>query len=198
MTPNASRSASSALVASGLVELAAGALSGWIYTATRMGVGAGTVDPKRIRQWHLDLAMLGTATVAAGLAVPDAPKRSAMTSKRQRPSRSLPLVHLSPPRSASLEWRSRPFAPVARQVSGTGLLDAEWVSGSRFATGSNIAPSFPELRSPGGRSGARIHPVSGVHAAFPQVSGPEGCEHRPMTSAEDGRATTFSQVDRGF
>jgi len=74
MAPNASRNASSALVASGLVELAAGALSGWIYTATRMGVGAGTVDPKRIRQWHLDLAMLGTATVAAGLAVPDAPK----------------------------------------------------------------------------------------------------------------------------
>ncbi len=64
----------SALVASGLMELAAGALTGWIYTATRSGMGAGTVDPTRIRQWHLDLAMLGTATVAAGVAVPDAPR----------------------------------------------------------------------------------------------------------------------------
>ena len=65
---------SSALVTSGLVELAAGALTGWVYTATRMGVGAGTVDSKRIRQWHLDLIMMGTATVAAGLAAPDASK----------------------------------------------------------------------------------------------------------------------------
>ncbi len=66
--------ARSALVVSGLAELAAGALSGWVYTAVRSGVGAGRVKPARIRQWHLDLAMLGTATVAAGLAVPDAPK----------------------------------------------------------------------------------------------------------------------------
>lgn len=67
----------SALVESGLVELAAGALSGWVYTlvtqqpdlARRLGI----VDGARVRQWHLDLAMLGTASVAAGLAVPDAP-----------------------------------------------------------------------------------------------------------------------------
>lgn len=67
----------SSLVESGLVELAAGALSGWVYTlvtqepalAKRLGI----VDPARIRQWHLDLAMLGTASVAAGLAAPDAP-----------------------------------------------------------------------------------------------------------------------------
>ncbi|GAB3996622.1 hypothetical protein [Nocardioides marmoraquaticus] len=67
----------SPLVESGLAELAAGALSGWVYTlvtqqpdlARRLGI----VDGSRIRQWHLDLAMLGTASVAAGLAVPDAP-----------------------------------------------------------------------------------------------------------------------------
>jgi hypothetical protein len=52
----------SPLVASGMVELAAGALSGWVYTVAR------------VRQWHLDLAMLGTATVASGLAVPDPPR----------------------------------------------------------------------------------------------------------------------------
>jgi hypothetical protein len=31
-----------------------------------------------VRQWHLDLAMLGTATVACALAVPDAPRPVAL------------------------------------------------------------------------------------------------------------------------
>jgi hypothetical protein len=61
-----------------MVELAAGALSGWVYTlvrtqpdlASRLGIRNGA----RIRQWHLDLAMLGSATVATGLAVPDPPR----------------------------------------------------------------------------------------------------------------------------
>lgn len=69
------------LVASGMVELAAGALSGWVYTvvrtqpdlAARLGIRSGA----RIRQWHLDLAMLGTATVASGLAVPEPPRGAA-------------------------------------------------------------------------------------------------------------------------
>ena len=34
----------------------------------------GIVSTARIRQWHLDLAMLGTATVALAVAVPDAPR----------------------------------------------------------------------------------------------------------------------------
>lgn len=72
-----SRDTPSRLVASGLAELAAGALSGWVYTialtqpelAGRLGIKSAA----RVRQWHLDLAMLGTATVACGLAVPEPP-----------------------------------------------------------------------------------------------------------------------------
>jgi hypothetical protein len=68
----------SLLLASGLTELAAGALSGWVYTLTRTQPDAarrlGIVNGGRIRQWHLDLAMLGTATVACATAVPDAPR----------------------------------------------------------------------------------------------------------------------------
>ncbi len=68
----------SALVTSGAIELAAAALSGWVYTlamgdkekAERLGI----VSAPRVRQWHLDLVMLGTCSVALGLAVPDAPK----------------------------------------------------------------------------------------------------------------------------
>lgn len=63
---------------SGLAELAAGALSGWVYAAVRAGAGRGKVKAARIRQWHLDLAMLGTATVAAGLAVPNPPRVAAV------------------------------------------------------------------------------------------------------------------------
>jgi len=65
-------------VASGLAELAAGALSGWVYTLCRqqpeIARRLGIRNVGRIRQWHLDLAMLGTASVAVGLAVPDAPR----------------------------------------------------------------------------------------------------------------------------
>lgn len=67
-----------ALVVSGLTELALGALSGWVYTAAvkrpdllrRVGI----TSPSRIRQWHLDLGMLGAYAVVCGLAVPDAPR----------------------------------------------------------------------------------------------------------------------------
>lgn len=70
--------APSGLVTSGVVELAAGALSGWVYAlaitdkdrAKRLGI----VSTPRIRQWHLDLISLGTATMVMGLAVPQAPK----------------------------------------------------------------------------------------------------------------------------
>lgn len=64
----------SALVVSGLIELAVGVLSGWVYAATveqpatmrRVGVRA----PNRIRQWHLELMMAGAFNVVCGLAVP--------------------------------------------------------------------------------------------------------------------------------
>lgn len=64
-----------------MVELAAGATSGWVYTLARtrpdLAARLGIESPARIRQWHLDLAMLGTATVASGLAVPDPPRVAA-------------------------------------------------------------------------------------------------------------------------
>jgi hypothetical protein len=68
----------SLLLASGLTELAAGALTGWVYTFARtrpeQARAVGIENTARIRQWHLDLAMLGTATVACATAVPDAPR----------------------------------------------------------------------------------------------------------------------------
>src|SRR3954452_9387142 len=73
--------AAAALIASGMAELAAGALSGWVYTLAKTQPDAakriGLKSAPRVRQWHLDLAMLGTAAVAAGTAVPDAPAPAA-------------------------------------------------------------------------------------------------------------------------
>jgi hypothetical protein len=71
--------APSALVVSGLAEVALGALAGWPYTLVRQDPEAarryfGIKSAARVRQWHLDLAMLGGLTVAIGTAVPDAPK----------------------------------------------------------------------------------------------------------------------------
>jgi hypothetical protein len=67
------------LVASGFAEVAAGALSGWVYTLVRtdpdraraLGIRSGA----RIRQWHLDMIMLGGLTALAGTAVPGLPRR---------------------------------------------------------------------------------------------------------------------------
>lgn len=61
-----------------MVELAAGALTGWVYTFARQqperAKALGIVSTPRIRRWHLDLTMLGTGTLAAATAVPDAPR----------------------------------------------------------------------------------------------------------------------------
>jgi hypothetical protein len=71
--------APSALVVSGLMEVAAGALAGWPYTLVRQDPEAarrllGIKSAARVRQWHLDLAILGGLTVAVATAVPNAPK----------------------------------------------------------------------------------------------------------------------------
>lgn len=79
-TPSAQR-ANETLVASGLIELALGALSGWPYAlaidnpdaARRLGIRS----VGRLRQWHLDLIALGCLSILIGSAVPDLPRRVA-------------------------------------------------------------------------------------------------------------------------
>ncbi len=70
-----------AVVLSGLIELAAGALTGWPYALAisdpdrvrKLGIRS----TARLRQWHLDLIALGALTVLAGTAVPELPRRLA-------------------------------------------------------------------------------------------------------------------------
>jgi len=65
-------------VVSGLTELAAGALTGWPMALSvsspedlaKIGIRSGA----RLRQWHLDLIMLGSLTAAASRLVPDPPR----------------------------------------------------------------------------------------------------------------------------
>lgn len=68
----------SPLVVNGLVELATGVLTGWVYGATKAAPdtmrSVGIQSPDRIRQWHLELMMQGAYTIACGLAVPHAPR----------------------------------------------------------------------------------------------------------------------------
>jgi hypothetical protein len=71
-----------ALVVSGLTELALGALTGWPMAMAvsrpddlpRIGIRS----PSRLRQWHLDLIMLGGLTAAAPRFVPDPPRSVAV------------------------------------------------------------------------------------------------------------------------
>jgi uncharacterized membrane protein YphA (DoxX/SURF4 family) len=66
----------------GLMELALGALLGWLMVMRderpewlqRIGV----VAPQRIRQVHLDYVMMGLILIGVGLAVPDLPKAVAV------------------------------------------------------------------------------------------------------------------------
>lgn len=70
------------LTVSGLTELAAGALSGWAMALAvsrpedlpKIGIRSGA----RLRQWHLDLIMLGSLSAAAPKLVPDLPAKVAV------------------------------------------------------------------------------------------------------------------------
>ena len=65
------------MVVAGLTELALGALTGWPMSLAvtrpddlaRLGIRSGA----RLRQWHLDLIMLGSLTAMAPRLVPDPP-----------------------------------------------------------------------------------------------------------------------------
>lgn len=70
------------LVVAGLTELALGALTGWPMA---LAVSRPEDLPKvgirsraRLRQWHLDLIMLGSLTAAAPTLVPDLPRKVAL------------------------------------------------------------------------------------------------------------------------
>lgn len=61
----------------GAVELAFGALTGWIVWIaldTKWLQKIGVKTPRRILQAHIDLIMMGTILIAAGVAAPDFPK----------------------------------------------------------------------------------------------------------------------------
>ena len=70
------------VVVAGLTELAAGALTGWPMAIAvnrpedlpKIGIRSGA----RLRQWHLDLIMLGSLTAAAPTIVPDPPRKVAI------------------------------------------------------------------------------------------------------------------------
>jgi hypothetical protein len=81
MSTTASAQANQTLVLSGIVELAAGALTGWPYALAvnspdRIGA-LGIQSVPRLRQWHLDLIALGGLSVLVGSAVPELPRRLA-------------------------------------------------------------------------------------------------------------------------
>lgn len=81
MSTTSSAQTNQALVLSGLVELAVGALTGWPYALAvnnpdRIGA-LGIQSVPRLRQWHLDLIALGGLSVLVGSAVPDLPRRVA-------------------------------------------------------------------------------------------------------------------------
>lgn len=81
MSKPRARHANETLVASGLIELALGALTGWPYALAIDDPDAarslGIRSVGRLRQWHLDLIALGGLTVLIGSAVPDLPRRVA-------------------------------------------------------------------------------------------------------------------------
>ena len=70
------------LVVSGLTEVALGALTGWPMALAvsrpddlaKVGIRSGA----RLRQWHLDLIMLGSLTAAAPRFVPEPPRSVAL------------------------------------------------------------------------------------------------------------------------
>jgi len=77
-SPEVGDPAVSGLMLSGLCELALGTLAGWPYAFAianpERARSRGLRSPARLRQWHLDLVMLGGLTVLAATAVPTPPR----------------------------------------------------------------------------------------------------------------------------
>lgn len=67
----------STLAKIGFVELAVGALSGWVIVITREKPQwlerIGVRVPRRLLQAHIDLILMGLILIAVGLALPDLP-----------------------------------------------------------------------------------------------------------------------------
>ncbi|WP_280512524.1 hypothetical protein [Nocardia farcinica] len=65
----------SVLVRVGLLELAFGAMFGWViagsHAAPRLFERWGVVSPRRLLQAHLDYIIMGVILIVVGLAVPD-------------------------------------------------------------------------------------------------------------------------------
>ncbi len=123
----------SLLLASGLTELAAGALSGWVYTFARQqperARDVGIKSAARVRQWHLDMAILGTATVACATAVPDAPRPVAAALGVGAWTNALLFLPLAfkPDADQRPEYRAAAAASfVATSVGFTGMAITAW------------------------------------------------------------------------
>ncbi|WP_458689492.1 hypothetical protein [Nocardia tengchongensis] len=89
----------SMLVRIGLLELAAGALLGWMVAAEHAAPHRlrriGLVHPRRILQAHLDYVIMGLILVAVGVAVPGLPGWAAalvVTGTLLNPTLFLPLA----------------------------------------------------------------------------------------------------------
>jgi hypothetical protein len=65
----------STLAKVGFVELAAGALTGWVVALSFVGQEplkrVGVRTPRRLLQMHIDLILMGLILIAVGLALPD-------------------------------------------------------------------------------------------------------------------------------
>jgi hypothetical protein len=70
------------LVVSGLTELALGAITGWVMSLAMERpedlAKVGIRSASRLRQWHLDLIMLGGLTAASSRFVPEPPRAVAL------------------------------------------------------------------------------------------------------------------------
>jgi hypothetical protein len=79
MSGTADQQPVSGLMVSGFTELAAGALSGWLYalviTDPERARALGIKAPARVSQWHLDLIALGGLSVLVSVALPGLPRR---------------------------------------------------------------------------------------------------------------------------
>jgi hypothetical protein len=122
-----------ALVVSGLTELALGALTGWPMALavtrpdelSRIGIRSAA----RLRQWHLDLIMLGSLTAAASRLVPEPPRAVAvpLAVGAWTNANAFGVLALRPELSEHPVYRAGVIASfVSTSVGFTGLATVAW------------------------------------------------------------------------
>lgn len=114
------------LEAAGMISLALGGLSGFLMLAVvdypDLVRKVGIVDPKRVRQLHLDWIIMGLVMIAVALAAPDLPAPAVLATLFGGVVNPATFIPMAFSRTASEHWVFRAISMISFISLNVGLV----------------------------------------------------------------------------